>query len=37
MLILAKELHKIDKNEADTLYIMAEEISKILSGLINTL
>ena len=37
MLIHAKELHKIDKNEADNLYILAEEISKILSGLIKTL
>ena len=37
MLILAKELNKIDKNEADILYIMAEEISKILSGLIKSL
>lgn len=37
MLILAKELHKIDEQEAEKLLAMAEEISKILSGFIKTL
>ena len=37
MLILAKELHKIDDNEVKNLLTLSEEISKILSGLIKTL
>ncbi|PIS29555.1 MAG: four helix bundle protein [Candidatus Marinimicrobia bacterium CG08_land_8_20_14_0_20_45_22] len=37
MLILAKELHKINGQNAGTLLELSEEISKILSGLIKTL
>ena len=37
MLILAKELNKIDKTISERLINLAEEISKILSGLIKTL
>jgi len=37
MLLLAKEPGKIAQSQADQLYIQAEEISKILSGLIKTL
>ena len=37
MLILSRELHKIDKVESDNLIAQAEEISKILSGFIKTL
>jgi len=37
MLILAKELNKIEKNKAEELYSLSEEISKIISGFIKTL
>jgi four helix bundle protein len=37
MLILAKELKKLEENDAIELYGFAEEISKMLSGLIKTL
>ena len=37
MLILAKELQKINKDESSKLIELSEEISKILSGLIKTL
>lgn len=37
MLILAKELHKLNTNEAQKLFLLSEEISKMLSGLIKTL
>jgi four helix bundle protein len=37
MLILAKELEKIKIEQADELQLLAEEISKMISGLIKTL
>ena len=37
MLILAQELNKINKEQAQPLQVLAEEISKMLSGLIKTL
>jgi four helix bundle protein len=37
MLILATELNKIEKEVAESLKDLAEEISKMLSGLIKTL
>jgi len=37
MLIVALELEKISKNEFSTQHKLAEEISKMLSGLIKTL
>jgi len=37
MLVLAKELNKIEKNKAEELYSLSEEISKIISGFIKTL
>jgi len=37
MLILARELRKIDEKEVVNLLSQSEEISKILSGLIKTL
>lgn len=37
MLILARELQKIKNNESENLLKLAEEISKILSGLIKSL
>jgi len=37
MLILAHDLKKIDKNNYETLSALAEEISKIIYGLIKTL
>jgi four helix bundle protein len=37
MLILAKELNKLENNDAAELTFLCEEISKILSGLIKTL
>ena len=37
MLILAQELNKINKEQAQPLQHLAEEISKMLSGLIKTL
>jgi four helix bundle protein len=37
MLYLSKELNKISESSFNRLYILAEEISKILSGLIKTL
>lgn len=37
MLILAIELNKIDKDAADSLKDLAEEISRMLSGLIKSL
>lgn len=37
MLYLAEELHTISKESFDEKYKLAEEISKILSGLIKTL
>lgn len=37
MLLLAKELGKIEQRQADQLCSQSEEISKILSGFIKTL
>lgn len=37
MLLLAKELNKIAPKDFENLFPKAEEISKILSGLIKTL
>jgi len=37
MLILAQELNKINKEQAQPLQVLAEEISKMISGLIKTL
>ena len=37
MFLLANELNKLEYKDADELYGIAEEISKILSGLIKTL
>ena len=37
MLILAQELNKINKEQTQPLQHLAEEISKMLSGLIKTL
>ena len=37
MLILAVELKKIKKEHAEPLQVMAEEISRMISGLIKTL
>ena len=34
MLILAQELNKINKDQAQTLQVLAEEISRMISGLI---
>lgn len=37
MLILAKELNKIKKEQAESLEVAAEEISRMIAGLIKTL
>ena len=37
MLILANELNMIDQLQTSTLYLLAEEISRMLSGLIKAL
>jgi four helix bundle protein len=37
MLILAQELNKINKDQAKPLQVLAEEISRMISGLIKTL
>ncbi|MBK8390792.1 MAG: four helix bundle protein [Saprospiraceae bacterium] len=37
MLILANELNMIDQSQTSTLYLLAEEISRMLSGLIKAL
>jgi four helix bundle protein len=37
MLILAKELNKLSQNEAEKLFNQAEEISKMIAGLIRSL
>lgn len=37
MVILAKELKKINESEANKLYNLAEEISKIIAGFIKSL
>ncbi|HOY13047.1 MAG TPA: four helix bundle protein [Saprospiraceae bacterium] len=37
MLILANELNMIDHSQKSTLYLLAEEISRMLSGLIKAL
>ena len=37
MVVLAKELNKLSESDADNLYDKAEEVSKIISGLIKTL
>ncbi len=37
MLILAQELNKINKDQAQPLQVLAEEISRMISGLLKTL
>ena len=37
MLLLANELNMIDQLQTSTLYLLAEEISRMLSGLIKAL
>ena len=37
MMILAQELNKINKDQAQPLQVLAEEISRMISGLIKTL
>lgn len=37
MRIIAQELNKINKDQAQTLHVLAEEISRMISGLIKTL
>lgn len=37
MLILAQELNKINKDQAQPVQVLAEEISRMISGLIKTL
>jgi hypothetical protein len=37
MMILCQELNKINKDQAQTLQVLAEEISRMISGLIKTL
>jgi hypothetical protein len=37
MLILAQELNKINKDQTQALQVLAEEISRMISGLIKTL
>ncbi len=37
MLILAQELNKINKDQGQPLQVLAEEISRMISGLIKTL
>jgi hypothetical protein len=37
MRIIAQELNKINKDQAQNLQVLAEEISRMISGLIKTL